>query len=165
MRTIRAYVNAVSHEGEIVELPASVFQHLVKVLRLSEGKELQVFNGLGRRFNAVLSDVAKKHASLTIQSEIEATPPSPLKTHMGIVMSKGDRFDYAIQKATELGVTEITPLTSERCDLKLNTERAEKKLAHWRGVIVSACEQSYQDTLPTLHPIQSISNWISNQTS
>ena len=163
MRTIRTYLEFATQPNQVVELTDSAFQHLVKVLRLGNGAALEVFNGHGQRYAAELVDVAKKHASVQLKSEISATPESPLHTHMGIVMSKGDRFDFAIQKATEMGVTSITPLTSERCDLKLNSERAEKKMNHWQGVIVAACEQSYRDTLPILYPIKSLQHWVEAQ--
>jgi 16S rRNA (uracil1498-N3)-methyltransferase len=165
MRTIRAYVEHAKEENQVLELPSSVFQHLVKVLRLGNDAPLEIFNGHGKRFSAKLINVAKKHASLHILSELDATPESPLHTHMGLVMSKGDRFDYALQKATEMGVTSITPLTSERCDLKLNPERTEKKLQHWQGVIEAACEQCYRDTLPILYPIKSLQSWCETQDS
>lgn len=165
MRTIRACIDNVTSPDQTLDLPPAVFQHLVKVLRLSDGAPLEVFNGHGQRFSAQLINVGKKHASVQVITELEATPESPLHTHMGLVMSKGDRFDYALQKATELGVTSITPLTSERCDLKLNAERSEKKMAHWQGVITAACEQSYRDTLPILYPIKSVQDWVATQDS
>jgi len=165
MRTIRTYLEFATNTNDVVELTDSAFQHLVKVLRLTNGAPLEVFNGHGNRYAAELVDVAKKRANVLLKNEIPATPESPLHTHMGIVMSKGDRFDFAIQKATEMGVTSITPLTSERCDLKLNSERAEKKMAHWQGVIVAACEQCYRDTLPILYPIKSLQTWSDTQDS
>ncbi len=163
MRTIRAHVADATQVGHTVALPANVFQHLVKVLRLGHGAPVEIFNGTGQRFAAELVDVSKKHAQLHLVKELTATPESPLHTHMGLVMSKGDRFDYALQKATEMGVTSITPLTSERCDLKLNAERTVKKMQHWQGVITSACEQCYRDTLPILYPIKSLQDWTSTQ--
>ena len=165
MRTIRTYLEFATQPNHVVELTDSAFQHLVKVLRLGNGAPLEVFNGHGNRYEAELVEVSKKRANVLIKAEITATPESPLHTHMGIVMSKGDRFDFAIQKATEMGVTSITPLTSERCDLKLNSERAEKKMTHWQGVIVAACEQSYRDTLPVLYPIKSLQHWVEMQDS
>lgn len=165
MRTIRAFLSEANEVGQSIELPASVFQHLVKVLRLGSGAPLDIFNGRGQRFAAELKTVSKKTADVLLTAELTATPESPLVTRMGIVMSKGDRFDYALQKATELGVTEITPLTSERCDLKLNAERSEKKQQHWQGVLVAACEQCYRDTVPSLQPIQTLTDWASSQAS
>lgn len=167
MRTIRIHIDCIEtpSPGQTLELPAKSFQHLVKVLRLSSGAELEVFDGLGHRFNAVLSEVKKKQAWIELTSEKSATPESPLHTHMGLVMSKGDRFDYALQKATELGVTSITPLTSEHCDVRLNSERQEKKLAHWQSILGSACEQCYRDTLPILYPVTSLADWVRTQDS
>ncbi|MEJ2043147.1 MAG: 16S rRNA (uracil(1498)-N(3))-methyltransferase [Reinekea sp.] len=165
MRIIRAYIDAANKVNQVLPLPASTFQHLIKVLRLSDGAQIEVFNGRGERFAASLCNIAKKTANLKLTESLEATPESPLHTRMGLVMSKGDRFDYALQKATELGVTSITPLTSERCDLKLNAERAEKKMTHWQGVISSACEQCYRDTIPVLYPVDSLQNWINIQDS
>jgi 16S rRNA (uracil1498-N3)-methyltransferase len=165
MRTIRALLPEATASGQTIELPPAVFQHLVKVLRLSAGADLQLFNGIGQRFSAQLIDVGKKSANVEIIEELTSMTESPLQTHMGLVMSKGDRFDYALQKATELGVTHITPLTSERCDLKLKADRIEKKMQHWQGVIASACEQCYRDVVPTLAPIQSLSQWTSEQSS
>ncbi|TCS43797.1 16S rRNA (uracil(1498)-N(3))-methyltransferase [Reinekea marinisedimentorum] len=165
MRVIRAYLAEASTANQRLELPHAVFQHLVKVLRLGNGQPLEVFNGQGKRFSAELCEVSKRSATVQINEEIAATPESPIQTHMGLVMSKGDRFDYALQKATELGVTHITPLTAERCDLKLNAERAEKKIQHWLGVISSACEQCYRDFVPTLAPVQSLESWVTEQIS
>ncbi|TXR54767.1 16S rRNA (uracil(1498)-N(3))-methyltransferase [Reinekea thalattae] len=162
MRTIRAYLAEATLAGQQLELPASVFQHLIKVLRLNNGHPLEVFNGQGKRFAAELVEVGKRSANVKINAEITATEEPAISTHMGLVMSKGDRFDYALQKATELGVTEITPLTAERCDLKLNAERAEKKQQHWQAVITSACEQCYRDFVPRLNEISSLENWVSN---
>lgn len=165
MRTIRACLNEAEEVGQSIELPSSVFQHLVKVLRLGTGAPIEIFNGRGQRFSAELKNVSKKTADVLLMAELNATQESPLITRMGIVMSKGDRFDYALQKATELGVNEITPLTSERCDLKLSAERSEKKQQHWQGVLIAACEQCYRDTLPILQPIQSLADWATSQTS
>lgn len=165
MRTIRTYISEAQQQGQCLTTDEGVFQHLVKVLRLGQGAEIQVFNGTGKRFRATLGQVSKKSAEVILHDLLTSTSESPLHTHMGLVMSKGDRFDYALQKATELGVTQITPLTSERCDLKLSAERADKKILHWQGVIVSACEQCYRDTLPTLNPIQSLQDWIGSQNS
>ncbi|WP_320823799.1 16S rRNA (uracil(1498)-N(3))-methyltransferase [Reinekea sp.] len=165
MRTIRAWLPEAESLNQIVPLPAAVFQHLVKVLRLDNGAQIEVFNGQGLRFNGSLIDVGKKSAYLLLSEQLVATAESPLISHLGLVMSKGDRFDYAVQKATELGVTSLTPLTSERCDLRLARDRYEKKLHHWHGIMTSACEQSYRDTLPILQPIQSLNDWAVAQDS
>jgi len=84
---------------------------------------------------------------------------SPLNIHLGIGLSRGDRMDWVIQKATEAGVTEITPLYTERTEVKLKGERVEKKLRHWQQISISACDQSYRTQLPRISPPTSIDSW------
>lgn len=167
MRTIRIHIDSPDSltSGQSLVLPPKAFQHLIKVLRLQSGAALEIFNGRGLRFAATLGNVSKKQAWIDIGERREATPESPLHTHMGLVLSKGDRFDYALQKATELGVTSITPLTSEHCDVRLKEDRREKKMAHWQGILESACEQCYRDTVPILYPIRPLTDWVDMQDS
>jgi 16S rRNA (uracil1498-N3)-methyltransferase len=161
MRIPRIHVSGADQPGRQLALPDGAHAHLVRVLRLGNGAPVEVFNGRGARFAARLDEVSKRSAALILERILEPISPSPLATHLGLVMSKGDRMDIALQKATELGVSEITPLTSERCDLRLKADRQEKKQQHWQGVIISACEQCGQDTLPVLHPITALHDWIS----
>jgi len=165
MRIPRIYLPDANQGGTELALPDGAFGHLVRVLRMNDGALLEVFNGRGQRFRAELASVGKRDAAVKVLEALPSHTESPLHTHLGLVMSKGDRFDYALQKATELGVSAITPLTSERCDLKLKADRQEKKRQHWQGVLASACEQSGQDRLPELGEIQSLENWVSTQTS
>ena len=163
MRISRIYLPDANGPGTQLPLPEGAHGHLVRVLRLGDGAPVEVFNGRGERYAATLADVSKRSASVHLTQLIEPVAPSPLATHLGLVMSKGDRMDIALQKATELGVSEITPLTSERCDLRLKADRQDKKQQHWQGVISSACEQCGQDTLPVLHPITSLHDWASTR--
>jgi 16S rRNA (uracil1498-N3)-methyltransferase len=163
MRISRIYLPNANKPGSQLALPEGAHAHLVRVLRLGDGAPVEVFNGRGERFSAQLANVSKRSASLTLLQQLDVMPPSPLTTHLGLAMSKGDRMDIALQKATELGVSEITPLSSERCDLRLKADRRDKKQHHWQGVIISACEQCGQDTLPVLNPIASLQDWINNQ--
>lgn len=165
MRISRIYLPDAEAADTQLTLPDGAFAHLVRVLRLGDGAPLEVFNGRGQRFSAQLSNVSKRNADIKLLNALPSATESPLHTHLGLVMSKGDRFDYALQKATELGVTTITPLTSERCDLKLKADRQEKKIQHWQGVLASACEQCGQDRLPELGEIQSLENWVAAQNS
>lgn len=142
-----------------MDAPVSVVQHLVTVLRLSAGTALEVFNGQGGRFSATLASIARRQAIIQLDQALAAQGESPLETHLGLVMSKGERFDIALQKATELGVTSVTPLISERCEVSLKAERREKKLQHWRGVLIAACEQAQRDYLPALHPVTPLTAW------
>lgn len=165
MRTVRVFAEAIPTSDEPLALSGKNFQHLIKVLRLTQGDTIEVFDGRGKRALCTLINVSKRSAEITFLETLTPNSESPLSTHLGLVMSKGDRFDYALQKATELGVNSVTPLTSERCDLKLNAERSEKKFQHWQGILQSACEQCYRDVVPTLEPIQSLTGWAEKQRS
>lgn len=146
--------------GHEVALPDDVAHHLVRVLRAEVGTRLSLFNGDGGAWEAELVEAGKKSAVVRLLAHAPDSRQSPLHTHLGQVMSKGDRMDYAIQKATELGVTEITPLASERCELRLRgEERADKKVEHWRRVALSACEQCGRNVPPLIHEPLPIADW------
>lgn len=165
MRIPRIYLPDAEPGGTHLTLPDGAFGHLVRVLRLGDGAALEIFNGRGQRFSAQLINVGKKNADVELLDALSSNTESPLNTRLGLVMSKGDRFDYALQKATELGVTAITPLTSERCDLKLKADRQQKKMQHWQGVLASACEQCGRDRLPQLSDVASLEDWVTAEDS
>ncbi|MDF3031909.1 MAG: rRNA methyltransferase [Moraxellaceae bacterium] len=143
-----------------IALSDDVTHHLVRVLRSEVGTRFVLFNGEGGAFDAELVAAGKKTAVARLLAFRPDDRESPLFTHLGQVMSKGDRMDYAIQKATELGVSAITPLTSERCELRLRgEERADKKLEHWRRVAISACEQCGRNVVPVIHEPQALADW------
>jgi 16S rRNA (uracil1498-N3)-methyltransferase len=143
-----------------ITLPDDVAHHLVRVLRSEAGTRFVLFNGEGGAFDAELIEAGKKTARARLLDFHPENRQSPLLTHLGQVMSKGDRMDFAIQKATELGVSEITPLTSERCELRLRgEERADKKLEHWRRVAISACEQCGRNLVPVVHEPVALADW------
>jgi 16S rRNA (uracil1498-N3)-methyltransferase len=129
-------------------------------LRSEVGTRFRIFNGAGGSHGAELIEAGKKTARAQLLDFQADDKQSPLHTHLGQVMSRGERMDYAIQKATELGVTEITPLTSERCELKLRgEERADKNMEHWRRIAISACEQCGRNRLPLIHAPQDVNTW------
>lgn len=156
---MRFYIDAELDQDEL-QLPEEAAHHLVRVLRASPGDQLTLFNNRGGAHEAELIDAGKKSARVRLLKFHPDDHASPLYTHLGQVMSRGERMDYAIQKATELGVTEITPLTSERCELKLRgEERADKKLEHWRRIAIAACEQSGRNRLPIIHAPVTVEEW------
>lgn len=159
----RTYINHPLTLNQTVELGDVAFGHLVRVLRLTTGDSIRLFNGDGQEYAACLAEVNKKRASATVSDILRTDTSAKLSMHLGQVISKGDRMDFTIQKATELGITEITPLWSERCDVRLKGERLEKKLEHWRKVAISACEQSGRNTVPAIHPAQHFSDWTKAQ--
>lgn len=145
------------------ELDSSSAHHIANVLRMKQGDQLRLFNGSGYFFSASITQSSKKSVSVLIDSSEKSLTESSLHTHLGQVMSRGDRMDYAIQKSTEMGVNEITPLMSERCELKLKSDRESKRLAHWQQVAISAAEQCGRATVPKIHPVSSLEEWLNKQ--
>lgn len=162
MRQIRVHADIPLTAGTEVTLPPGPSRHLSQVLRLRLGDELVVFNGDGHDYPATLTDPRKDAARVSLGRPGPAETPLALPVHLGLGISKGERMDFAIQKAVELGVAAITPLFTERCVVKLDAARLEKRLAHWRGVLVGACEQSGRRRLPTLHPATTLDAWLAD---
>ncbi|PVZ72157.1 16S rRNA (uracil(1498)-N(3))-methyltransferase [Pelagibaculum spongiae] len=160
MRISRFYTPQALTLNAEIQLDEAPSRHILKVLRLRAGAEVILFNGQGGEFRAELTNDQSKKASLKLVEWLDREVESPLKIHLAQVISKGDRMDFTIQKAVELGVNEITPLFSERCDVKLKGPRLEKKMEHWRGIITSACEQSGRNTPPTLLPAMTLQQWL-----
>ncbi len=152
MRLRRLYFPQLTESASCYTLDAQhpQFHYLANVLRIKAGQELQLFAGNGDVAQAEVISLAKKSLEIQVESFQQNQAPD-LAFHLYIGISKGDRMDYVLQKSTELGVTSITPLWTERGDVKLKADRLEKKMQHWNGVITSACEQSYQNFCPQLH--------------
>lgn len=156
----RVYLDVSLSEGLALDLPEAPFRHLVQVLRMQVGESLTVFDGRGGEYAAQLESVGKRGAALRVGAHHAVTRESPLAVTLVQGISKGDRMDWTLQKATELGVTDIVPVVTERCNVGLDRDREARKQAHWQGVIVSACEQSGRTRLPVLHPVQRLSDWF-----
>ena len=161
MREIRVYTDQPMTSGETITLDAVSSRHLATVLRLKPGEQVTLFNGLGGEFLATLAQCNSKQVTADISSFKNVDRESPLKIHLGIGLSRGDRMDWVIQKATEAGVTEITPLYTERTEVKLKGDRSEKKVRHWKQVSISACEQCYRTQLPIIHAPTLLNEWLS----
>lgn len=152
MRVSRLYVDQPLQPGRTLTLDAAASQYLTRVLRHRVGDAVQLFNGDGREYAAVLAGSRREAASVAIGAVTREEPAAQLRAHLWLGISKGERMDYALQKAVELGVSSIAPLYTERSQVKLSGAREQRRLAHWRGVIVSACEQCGRCRLPELHP-------------
>ena len=159
MRIPRIYLPLDLNSTEQLRLTDHAFQHTVKVLRLKLESKIIVFDGKGNEHYASLCEVNKKNAFLKVEDLIENNSESNLNVHLGLGISKGERMDFAIQKAVELGVTEITPLFTEHCVVNLDEKRIKKRLQHWQGIIVSACEQSGRNVVPLLHAATTLKSW------
>ena len=158
MRLSRFYINQPLQAGTL-ELPEASAHYISRVLRMKTGDKLQFFDGSGQEYPAVLVEVGKKAVTAELAAAIAGQPESVLHTHLGQVLSRGERMDWVIQKATELGVSEITPLFSERCEVRLNAERLQKRLEHWQQVAISACEQCGRSKVPLIHPPVPVELW------
>jgi 16S rRNA (uracil1498-N3)-methyltransferase len=159
MRLSRFFIDAPLSLGEH-ELPEAQAHYISRVLRMAEGDAVQLFDGSGQEFLGALLEVGKKRVSVRLDQAFCGQPASSLHIHLGQGLSRGERMDWAIQKATELGVDEITPIVSERCEVRLKDERADKRLLHWRQIAVSACEQCGRSTVPVIHPPQLLADWL-----
>ncbi|MEX3774344.1 16S rRNA (uracil(1498)-N(3))-methyltransferase [Pseudomonas sp. MYb118] len=159
MRLSRFFIDAPLSIGEH-ELPEAQAHYISRVLRMAEGDALQLFDGSGQEFRATLREVGKKRVVVAIEESFAGQIESPLQIHLGQGLSRGERMDWAIQKATELGVNEITPIFSERCEVRLKDERADKRLLHWRQVAISACEQCGRSRVPVIHPPVLLADWL-----
>ncbi|HHX36285.1 MAG TPA: 16S rRNA (uracil(1498)-N(3))-methyltransferase [Gammaproteobacteria bacterium] len=141
------------------ELPEAQAHYLSRVLRLTAGAPVQLFDGSGQEYIGELTQVGKKSVQVDLQQSVAGLAESALRIHLGQGLSRGERMDWAIQKATELGVAEITPLFTERCEVRLNQERIQKRLEHWQQVAISACEQCGRSQVPVIHPPQQLKDW------
>lgn len=159
----RFFIEADLAENTSVELTETVFHHWVKVLRAQVGEQAILFNGQGGEYQAELIEVAKKSAVVQISDFNPNNRTSAIRTLLGQVMSKGDRMDYAIQKAVELGVSNIQLLTSERCEMRLKYDRDQKKLDHWQGIAVAACEQCGLNIVPQILAPMSLEKWLETE--
>lgn len=165
MRNPRIYTPQPLSADSTLALDEAASHHLARVLRFQLGQTLTLFNGDGSEYAATISAIDKRNVTVKIESANFIERESPLAIHLGIAISKGDRMDLVIQKAVELGVTSITPLISERVEVRLQGERAEKKLQHWQGIVIAACEQCMRNKLPQLNPITSLHDWIDREQS
>lgn len=160
MRIPRIYIPSELNSHTEIELTDRARQHVIQVLRLKTGAALMVFNGNGHEYHAKLILAEKRRAIIKTTEQQTPHCESPLAIHLGLGISKGERMDYAIQKAVELGVKEITPLFTAHCVVQLDQKRTQKRLLHWQGVIQSACEQCGRTRLPQLNAPQSFSQWL-----
>src|SRR4249919_616931 len=148
MRLTRVHVDTPLSSGLELALPENAAAHLSRVLRLAVGDECVLFNGDGTDYAARITSMGKRELRVTVASGREVDNESPLAITLLQGIARGEKMDLILQKATELGVNAIAPLWSQRSEVKLDEARAEKRLAHWRGVVTSACEQCGRARVP-----------------
>ncbi|MBF0657964.1 16S rRNA (uracil(1498)-N(3))-methyltransferase [Psychrobacter sp. NG25] len=146
--------------GSDIELPDSIVHHWCRVLRANIGDQGVLFDGFGGEYQVALQTISKKHATVTLLAHINDDRTAPFISKIGLVMSRGERMDYAIQKSTELGVTAIQLLSSHHGEVNLKPAQVEKKLAHWQQVAIAACEQCGLNRPPLILAPVSINDWL-----
>lgn len=161
MRSIRVYQPGPLRANSRIELEGSAANHVSRVLRLREGADLTLFDGSGGEFPATLARVEKRRVEVQLHEQLEREAESPLAITLVQGISKGERMDYAVQKATELGVRCIVPVETDHGVVSLDEARWEKKRIHWERVAVSACEQSGRNRIPDVAPVTSLRQWLS----
>jgi 16S rRNA (uracil1498-N3)-methyltransferase len=160
MRIPRIYTDSPLSAGVTAKLDDNAAQHVGRVLRMQPGQELRLFNGDGQDYPATITAAGKKHVEVDVGTPEPNPTESPLEIVLGQTLSKGDRMDYAVQKAVEMGVTRIVPLTTERCDVKLKGDREDKRLRHWQSVAISAAEQCGRSRVPEILPVMTVAQWL-----
>ncbi|PSF07098.1 16S rRNA (uracil(1498)-N(3))-methyltransferase [Marinobacter fuscus] len=160
MRIPRIHTHSPLATGRQCQLDENAANHVGRVLRMQAGQSLVLFNGDGHDYNAVITEAGKKQVLVEVTEASANNTESPLNIVLAQTLSKGDRMDYAVQKAVEMGVTRIVPLTTERCDVKLKGDREDKRLRHWQQVAISAAEQCGRARVPDILPIMTLEEWL-----
>ena len=158
MRKVRVFVDAPFASGELVPLPPFSAEHLTRVLRLGDGARVACFNGDGFDYAATLR-MRGKAVALEIGERAPALPESPLSITLVQSVARGEKMDFILQKATELGVARIVPVVSERTEVRLDEDRADKRRVHWRRVVESACEQCGRARIPAVEAAISLAHY------
>ena len=160
MRETRIHIPLTLACNSVVELPISSSDHLVRVLRMQVGQSLTAFNGVGREHSAEILRIDKRGVAVRITSAgVDVGSESPLRITLAQGIARGDKMDWIVQKATELGVHAIVPIITERTEVKLDAERAQRRVAHWQAVVTSACEQSGRAVVPLVAPPVKLADW------
>lgn len=160
MRKNRFFLDIHFESGQDITLDGDVHHQIRHVLRLKPQTEIQLFNGQNEIANASLTDIGKNHSMATLHNVELKNLESPIAIHLGQVIGKGTKMDFVIQKATELGVAEITPLYSEFGMVRYKKEKTEQKLNHWQKIAIAACAQCERNLCPTIHAPMDLQAWL-----
>jgi 16S rRNA (uracil1498-N3)-methyltransferase len=162
----RFYCPAALVTGELLSLPAGAARH-VQVLRLQPGDPITLFNGgipgavpLGGEFDATIRRIGRSEVQVEVGQQVCVEREAAREVHLALGMPANERMDWLVEKATELGVSSIQPLVTQRSVLKLDAGRAGKKLAHWRGIALAACEQCGRNRVPFIHEVTPLLDWV-----
>ncbi|MCK3657852.1 16S rRNA (uracil(1498)-N(3))-methyltransferase [Pasteurellaceae bacterium Pebbles2] len=163
MRIPRIYHPELLENQQYCQLSEDAANHVGRVLRMQSGEQLELFDGSNYIYPATITQASKKAVEVQLQQRIFDDRESPLKIHLGQVISRGDRMEFTIQKSVELGVNVITPLWSERCGVKLDGERLDKKIQQWQKIAIAACEQCGRNIVPEIRSMMKLQDWCAEQ--
>jgi 16S rRNA (uracil1498-N3)-methyltransferase len=164
MRISRLFTEQALEPGRETRLDAAASHYVNRVLRLSAGDPLVLFNGDGYDYPGQLMHSSGSEVRIAVGDRQAAAGESPLAITLVQAISRGERMDQTLQKATELGVWAVQPVVTERVEVRLKGQRLEKRMRHWLGVIRSACEQSGRASVPPLQPVVSLEEWLRRPT-
>ena len=165
MRTTRVHIDRPLAPGAVVTLPEDATTHLLRVLRLGPGALVRLFNGDGHDYEARLVGTARRGAEAEVVAAVAVDTETPLRITLAQGIARGEKMDLVLQKATELGVAAFAPVVTERTEVKLDAERAGKRLAHWQGVVAAACGQSGRAVLPEVAAPVSLAQYAATETA
>ncbi|WP_439259568.1 16S rRNA (uracil(1498)-N(3))-methyltransferase [Lonepinella sp. BR2930] len=163
MRIPRIYHPEPLENQTTCQLSEDAANHVGRVLRMQVSEKLELFDGSNYIYPAEITESSKKTVSVKILDRQLDDRESPLKIHLGQVISRGERMEFTIQKSVELGVNVITPLWSERCGVKLDAERMDKKIQQWQKIAIAACEQCGRNVVPEIRPMMKLQDWCAEQ--
>src|SRR3990167_7378792 len=158
--TTRIFQPMALQPATVIRLNEQASHHLARVLRATIHDPVIIFNGQGGEYEGVIKQIEKKQVTVEIMQHVAREVESPLEIWLAQGISRGEKMDYIIQKSVELGVKKIIPLFTERCNVKLDHARGEKRQEHWQSIAVSACEQSGRNRIPEVLLPQSIDTWL-----
>lgn len=161
----RFYLDQKLALGARLSLPPGPARHAARVLRLAVGDTVRLFNGLGGEFDARIEYLNKDDVAVSVTAFADTECESPLTVMLAQGISSGERMDYTLQKAVELGVSAIQPIAAKRSVVKLAGDRADKRVAHWQGVVQAACEQSGRNRVPQVSQPMALANWLGQRPS
>ncbi len=165
MRLHRIFTDQALQPGASITVESTTAHYLARVLRVATGQPLVLFNGDGADYAAEMGRISRDATEITVRSKLPVQTESPLNLTLVQSVSRGERMDTSVQKATELGVSAIQPVFSARTEVRLSGSKLDKRMEHWRKVIISACEQCGRARLPLLHPPAGLLDWANGETS
>lgn len=146
--------------GRTCRLPKAQAHHALRVMRMTVGDPVMLFNGDGAEYAAVIVEASRDRFALDVTARTSVDREAPFAITLAQAVSSGERMDYTVQKAVEMGVARIQPLSTRRSVVRLDAERATRRASHWQTVAIAACEQCGRNRVPPVAPIAALDEWL-----